>query len=237
MTCLGALVTPDRDALATARGRDLAYHRLVQFLTSWAHTMKRRDALRTLLWAATAASVGHSLDLDEHARVAAVLSNPGRVDAQTIEHIKAVLWRCERQDDTLPEEIEGRVGVVDGSLCPCWSWAEVPELYSGKHKTTGHAHQFVCDLSGNLMHISEPLPGNTHDAKAMHQTGLNELLGDDNVIGDKGYIGTGITTRTANQPEESSSTGNQPGRLTPTTSLYRTRGGSKWSLVGSGRTV
>ena len=94
----------------------------------------------------------------------------------------------------LPEEIEGRVAVVDGSLCPCWSWADAPELYSGKHKTTGHAHQFVCDLSGNLMHISDPLPGNTHDAKAMHQTGLNELLADDNAIGDKGYIGTGITT-------------------------------------------
>jgi hypothetical protein len=22
----------------------------------------------------------------------------------------------------LPEEIEGRVAVADGSLCPCWSW-------------------------------------------------------------------------------------------------------------------
>jgi hypothetical protein len=84
--------------------------------------------------------------------------------------------------------------VVDGSLCPCSSWGDAPELYSGKHKTAGHAYQFVCDLSGNLMHISDPLPGNTHDAKAMHQTGLNELLGDDNAIGDKGYIGTGITT-------------------------------------------
>lgn len=111
MTCLGALVTPDRDEPATARGRDLAYHRLVQFLTSWAHTVKRRDALRTLGWAATAASVGHSLDPDEHARVAAVLSNPGRVDAQTIEHIEAVLWRCERQDDTL-----GPQGVLDTVL-------------------------------------------------------------------------------------------------------------------------
>ncbi|MGB8995359.1 MAG: transposase family protein, partial [Pseudonocardiaceae bacterium] len=83
----------------------------------------------------------------------------------------------------LPEDIEGRVAVVDGSLCPCWSWADAPELYSGKHKTTGHAHQFVCDLSGNLMHISDPLSGNTHDAKAMHQTGLNELLHHDNAIG------------------------------------------------------
>jgi hypothetical protein len=59
----------------------------------------------------------------------------------------------------LPEEIDGRVAIVDGSLCPCWSWADAPELYSGKRKTTGHAHQFVCDLFGNLMHISDPLPG------------------------------------------------------------------------------
>ncbi|MBV9160792.1 MAG: hypothetical protein JO309_09305 [Pseudonocardiales bacterium] len=73
--------------------------------------MKRHDTLRTLSWATTAASVGHSLDPDEHARVAAVLSNPGRVDAQTIEHIKAVLWRCERQDDTL-----GPQGVLDTVL-------------------------------------------------------------------------------------------------------------------------
>lgn len=78
---------------------------------SWAHTMKRRDALRTLGWAATAASVGHCLDPDEHARVAAVLSNPGRVDTQTIEHIEAVLWRCERLDDTL-----GPQGVLDTVL-------------------------------------------------------------------------------------------------------------------------
>ena len=94
----------------------------------------------------------------------------------------------------LPEKIQGRVGVVDGALCPCWSWADAPELYSGKHKTTGHTHQFVCDLLGNLMHISDPLPGNTHDAKAIRETGLTELLGNDNAIGDKGYIGTGITT-------------------------------------------
>ena len=44
------------------------------------------------------------------------------------------------------------------------------------------------------MHISDPLPGRTHDAKAMHETGLSELLDDDNAIGDKGYIGTGILT-------------------------------------------
>jgi hypothetical protein len=42
------------------------------------------------------------------------------------------------------------------------------------------------------MHISTRFPGSTHDAEAIHATGLSELLGDDNAIGDKGYIGTGI---------------------------------------------
>src|SRR5918997_2685410 len=51
----------------------------------------------------------------------------------------------------LAEEMAGRVVVVDGSLCPCWPWADAPELRSGKHKTTGHSHQFVCDLSGDLL--------------------------------------------------------------------------------------
>ncbi len=94
----------------------------------------------------------------------------------------------------LDDEIDGRVGVVDGSLTPCWSWADAPELYSGKHKTTGHAHQFVAGLSGDLMHISDPLPGCTHDAKGIHETGVADHLGPDNGIGDKGYIGTGVTT-------------------------------------------
>lgn len=28
----------------------------------------------------------------------------------------------------LAEEMDGRIGVVDGSLCPCWSRADAPEL-------------------------------------------------------------------------------------------------------------
>ncbi|MGH3518801.1 MAG: transposase family protein [Haloechinothrix sp.] len=94
----------------------------------------------------------------------------------------------------LAEEMDGRVGIVDGSLCPCWSWAEAPELYSGKHKTTGHSHQFVCDTDGELMHVSDPQPGKTHDAKAFDETGLADILRSDNAVGDKGYIGKGIPT-------------------------------------------
>lgn len=53
----------------------------------------------------------------------------------------------------------------------------------------GHAHQFVCDLSGALLHVSDPLPGKTHDAQAIDDTGLSDILRGDNCIGDKGFIG------------------------------------------------
>ena len=115
--------------------------------------------------------------------------------SRTISDLEEVI--ADVLDEFVPDlaaQTNGRVAVVDGSLCPCWSWAEAPELYSGKHKTTGHAHQFVASLSGNLMHISDPLPGKTHDAKAVRDTDLTGLLREDNAIGDKGYIGVGITT-------------------------------------------
>jgi tetratricopeptide (TPR) repeat protein len=101
MQHLGSLAPSDRDALTTPRDRDRAYHKFVQFLRSWAHTMDRRDILGVLSWAATTASLFPIIDGDEHQRVASVLTKSSRVDAQTIEHIEAVLWHCQRQDVTL----------------------------------------------------------------------------------------------------------------------------------------
>ncbi len=101
MQCLRALAPSDGDALSTPRDRDRAYHRLVQILRSWAHTMDRRDVLLLLAWAASAASVFPATADDEHERVASVLGASSRVDAQTIEHIEAVLWHCRRQDYAL----------------------------------------------------------------------------------------------------------------------------------------
>jgi len=108
-------------------------------------------------------------------------------------------------DEFIPDlatETAGRATVVDGSLLPCWSWADAPELYSGKHKTTGHTHQFVSDLSGELLHVSDPLYGKTHDAKSIADTGTATLLDLNNTIGDKGYIGTGIITPFRKPPGE-----------------------------------
>ncbi|MEO7193463.1 MAG: hypothetical protein ABIZ05_01360 [Pseudonocardiaceae bacterium] len=98
---LGSVAPSDRDVLSTPRDRDQAYHQLVQFLRSWAHSMDRRNMLRALRWAATTASLPLALDGDEHQRVVSALTGLIRVDAQTIEHIEAVLWHCRRQDHAL----------------------------------------------------------------------------------------------------------------------------------------
>jgi hypothetical protein len=42
----------------------------------------------------------------------------------------------------------GEQYIVDGTLLPCWSWAGHPELYSGKHKTTGMNVQVACTGPG-----------------------------------------------------------------------------------------
>ena len=89
----------------------------------------------------------------------------------------------------LAEAIRGEVTLVDGSLLPCWSWRKHPELYSGKHHTTGHNVQVVASLEGRVLHISDPLPGKTHDITALRQHGLDAALDLSNTITDKGYQG------------------------------------------------
>jgi hypothetical protein len=101
MQHLGSLAPSGRDVLSTPRDRDRAYPRLVDFLRSWAHTMKRRHTLRLLSWAASAAGLPATLNSDEQERMASVLGASSRLDAQTIGHIEAVLRHCERQDVAL----------------------------------------------------------------------------------------------------------------------------------------
>ena len=92
--------------------------------------------------------------------------------------------------------------IIDGTLLECWSWADHPELYSGKHKTTGLNVQVACTLSGTLAWVSDPQDGCTHDAKALRRCGLLDVPATDlpdgvsppKHIGDKGYIGLGMIT-------------------------------------------
>ena len=84
--------------------------------------------------------------------------------------------------------------IIDGTLAPCWSWHDRPELYSGKHHTTGVNLQVACTLAGHLAWISPPLPGSAHDAKAIKESGFLAALDSQSHIGDKGYIGLGMIT-------------------------------------------
>src|SRR3981081_3321346 len=84
--------------------------------------------------------------------------------------------------------------IVDGTLVSCWSWDDHPELYSGKHHTTGLNIQVVCDLVGRLRWISDPLEGCRHDSAALRGAGVLDGVDPQNWIGDKGYIGLGMIT-------------------------------------------
>ena len=92
------------DGTISAQARDATFTRLVQSLTTWAHTMKRRELLQILGWATTAAMASPTLtrlNADEQERVARAIAAPSRVDETVIEHIEEVLHHCLRQDDAL----------------------------------------------------------------------------------------------------------------------------------------
>jgi DDE superfamily endonuclease len=88
------------------------------------------------------------------------------------------------------EWVQGRVCLVDGTMMPCWSYAEHQELWSRKHGTTGFTAQLVSLLDGSAVYISGPMPGKTHDAKAFTETPVAKIVEHSSGgIGDKGYQG------------------------------------------------
>jgi hypothetical protein len=103
----------------------------------------------------------------------------------------AVLMEYVPTADDLDEQSQY---IVDGTLLPCWSWASRPELYSGKHKTTGMNVQVACTLSGKLAWISDPVNGNRHDSYCITASGATDTFEPGSWIGDKGYIGKDMLT-------------------------------------------
>ena len=93
------------------------------------------------------------------------------------------------------EELKpGRQYLVDGTLLPCWSWADHPQLYSGKHGTTGLNVQVVGSLDGELAWISDPVAGSRHDVSCLDESGALLTLDPGDWTGDKGYVGRGMVT-------------------------------------------
>jgi transposase len=85
--------------------------------------------------------------------------------------------------------------LVDGFLAPTWSWRDAPELWSGKHKTTGFNGQAIATLRGNLIFVSEPVTGHNHDMTALAETETADVMAAAySQIGDKGYQGSGYIT-------------------------------------------
>jgi hypothetical protein len=122
--------------------------------------------------------------------IAELLDTSQSTISRVIAELETVI--AEVLDDYLPDpatEVAGRVVILDGSLCPCWSWADAPELYSGKRRTTGHLHEFISDLQGRLLYVSDPVPGNTNETKAADDTGILEFLDPNNTLSDGGYRG------------------------------------------------
>ncbi|HEY0485513.1 MAG TPA: hypothetical protein VGD72_04620, partial [Mycobacteriales bacterium] len=80
------------------------YDQLTGWLRSWADAMDRREFLRALGWAATAAAAASPLEgapPDERARVLRAVAGTHRVDARVIDTVEDVLSAARRQDDAL----------------------------------------------------------------------------------------------------------------------------------------
>jgi hypothetical protein len=91
--------------------------------------------------------------------------------------------------------VRGQTVLVDGFLAPCWSWRGTPDLWSGKHKTTGFNSQVISNLAGDVIFVSEPITGHNHDMTALSETGAAEVItAAFSAIGDKGYQGSGHIT-------------------------------------------
>ena len=64
-------------------------------------------------------------------------------------------------------------------------WADKPELYIGKHKTTGHNLQVITDQSGNIVVIFKPYIGSVYDLTTLHETGMLDVLDPKHLAADK----------------------------------------------------
>jgi hypothetical protein len=118
-----------------------------------------------------------------------------RIVSTLVPIVKAVLEEFVPTAAEAIESVNGRVCLVDGTITPCWSWADHDELWSRKHGTTGFNAQLVCLLNGAAVYISDPLPGRTHDATAFTATSAADIVrASGGGIADKGYQGSGMVT-------------------------------------------
>jgi hypothetical protein len=90
-----------------------------------------------------------------------------------------------------PDEVVGAgTALVDGTICPAWDWAGIPDLFSGKTQYPGFNVQIAADLDGRLIAVGMTMVhGARHDAHAYAASGLADLLTDIDTAADSGYVG------------------------------------------------
>ena len=109
--------------------------------------------------------------------------------------IAKVTEDCRPTAEQARSAIRGNSALLDGFLAPCWSWHDRPDLWSGKHKTTGFNSQLVATVTGEVVFVSDPLPGRTHDSKAAAEADTASVLAAAfSTVADKGYQGRGFIT-------------------------------------------
>ena len=97
--------------------------------------------------------------------------------SRAITAMTGLLERAVRRYVPTADDLDDREQyIVDGTLLPCWSWAAHPELYSGKHKTTGLNVQVLGTLAGELVWISDPVDGSRHDTYCLHESGSSPRM-------------------------------------------------------------
>ena len=142
-------------------------------------------------------SVAVALTYMRHNRTQAEIGESFGVSQPTISRAIKAITPLIAEDlaeyvSTAEELGTGAQYIVDGTLLPCWSWAAHPELYSGKHKTTGMKVQVACTFYGKLAWISDPVNGSRHDNYGLGESGVLLTLDPGDWIGDKGYVGNNM---------------------------------------------
>ncbi|MFD5110620.1 transposase family protein [Streptomyces cinereoruber] len=98
----------------------------------------------------------------------------------------------------------------NGTLIPTRDWAsEGTTMFSGKHRDTGFNLQVAATLAGDLLAVSDPVPGSCHDLHAWRRSHFTEAFAQREGMGDLGYVGSGLLTPRRKPPGQERSTGDK----------------------------
>jgi hypothetical protein len=93
-----------------------------------------------------------------------------------------------------PAQVAGKGATLlaDGTVCPTWDWAAIPDLYSGKAGYPGMNIQVAATLDGQVAAVGPvPVHGARHDAHAFAASGLKDLIAGSRTVAGLGYAGVG----------------------------------------------